>query len=162
MARAVPTSSLPDETVGEALRFIAENLRPADRDELEASAGADIPTLIALSEKVSTKAWLILDRDDTPIAAFGVAPGFFSGVGIPWFVATPGIEREAHAVARHTRRYVAEMLEDFDVLTNHVDLRNDFAQDWLLWSGFEFIDVSPEYGVAGVPFIQFRKAAANV
>lgn len=157
--RAIPLASLPQETATAALRHIAENLRPDDLRELEASVGGDPVAAVALSALASTMAWVVVDRTGLPIAAFGVAPTFFPEIGTPWFVATPGLEPEALRVARGTRRYVAEMHRAYPILTNFVDVRNDLAQDWLLWAGFSFVDVTPRYGAAKVPFIQFTKAA---
>jgi 2',3'-cyclic-nucleotide 2'-phosphodiesterase (5'-nucleotidase family) len=65
--------------------------------------------VLAESWSLSTHSWLILDRTGLPIAIFGVAPSVTPGVGIVWLMGTAGIEEEFVAVARQTRRYVAEM-----------------------------------------------------
>lgn len=156
-ARAVDTATLPPETVEEAVRFIAENLREADRAELKASSDGDPEEIPMESYGLSTRSWLILDRTNLPVGIFGVAPALAPGVGIVWLLGTPGIEREAVAVARQTRKFVAEMHQDYPTLWNFVDARNELAIRWLLWSGFLITDVDPWHGAEGETFLEIAR-----
>lgn len=159
MAKAVPTSNLPDDTVREAVSFIAKNLRPADRAEISATLEGDHEEILLLSTLASSHAWIIVDTSGLPIGICGVAPTFFPDIGTPWMVGTEGIEREALSFIRGTRAVVSDMQAAYPILTNHVDVRNDAAMDWLLWAGFTFTDASPRYGVEGRPFIQFTRTS---
>lgn len=159
LAKAVPFEHLPQDTLGEAIEFIIENLRPADLDEIRASVPGDPGEIIRASATASVLGWIILDRTGLPIGLFGAADGGLGRVGIPWMVGTPGLEQEAHALARHTRRYVGEMLRTFPVLTNFVDARNTAALDWLLWAGFHLIDADPRHGPEERLFLQFSRTS---
>jgi hypothetical protein len=158
-ARAVPTAALPTETVAEAVAYIAENLRPADAAELEASHGGDPREVLAQSWHLSDLSWLILDRTGLPIGIFGVAPGPAPGVGIVWLMGTAGIEEEFVAVARQTRQFVGEMLAAYPTLWNFIDARNELSLRWLLWSGFHIIDVAPFHGPEQRTFFEFARIA---
>lgn len=157
MAKATPLSVLPDDTIGEAIAYLADNLRPADLDEIHAQLGADADEAMLASLQASSDAWLITDRSHLPIALTGVAPSAVPGVGTPWLVGTPGIRDEASSFARQTRRYVEEMHKDYRVLTNFVDARNTEAIDWLLFAGFNLIDADPRHGPEERLFLQFSR-----
>lgn len=159
MARAIDTSTLPQETVEEALSFIAEGLRPADLAEVQATLGAhvDVRQSILDSHAVSTRSWLILDRSGLPIGAFGVAPHMVSKLGIAWLLGTEGMEREALSVGRQSRKYIAEMAEDFPLLWANVDARNELSMKWLEWAGFRITDANPLFGPQERLFIEFTR-----
>lgn len=106
---------------------------------------------------ISTRAWLGLDRTGLPVALLGVAGSGVPTVGMPWMVGTADLEDEWVTLARLTPKIVGEMHDLYPVLTNHVDLRNDLAQDWLLWAGFDFIDADLRYGPEERPFLQFSR-----
>lgn len=157
MARAIDTATLPNETVTEAISLIAEGLRAADLDEVQAMFGRDVNVEAAIMDswRQSLRAWLILDRTGLPIGIFGVAAHLVEKVGIAWLLGTDGIEREGVAVARQTRRYVREMQELFPVLWANVDARNELSMGWLEWSGFRLSDANPFYGPQDRLFIEF-------
>lgn len=159
MATPILTSRLPDDTVREALSFIAQNLRPDDLREIQATLDGDPEEIIKAAAAHSTKAWIVTDRTGLPFAVTGVVPGLLPGVGTPWMVSTPGIETEGLSFARQSRDVVAQAMEGYDVLTNFVDFRNDLAIDWLLFSGFHFVDAVPNYGVERRLFLQFSRTA---
>lgn len=156
-ARAVDTSTLPIETITEAVEFIAENLREADRDELRASHGGDPEEVLKESWQASSRSWLILDRTGLPIGIFGVAPAIAAGVGIVWMLGTDGIEAEAFSVARQTRGFVEEMNALYPTLWNFIDARNEVSLEWLLRAGFRIIDVDLQHGVEGRTFLEFAR-----
>jgi hypothetical protein len=156
-AKAVPFRTLPDETVRNALGYIAGALRAADLDEIRASLPGDPGEALMASAAVSSRAWLMVDRTGLPMGVCGVAPSGHPRVGQPWMVGTDDLEAERIALARQTRGVVAEMHEDYPILTNFVDARNDAAIDWLLWAGFHLIDADPRYGPEERLFLQFSK-----
>lgn len=157
-ARTVPFSSLPNETIISAAGYIGENLREADREEIKAMMTGDPADIVIRSALASTVGWIMLDRDGDPVGILGAAPQGVAGVGVPWLVGTPDIQKEYIALARQTVPHVDIMLEAFPVLTNHVDARNNMSLDWLLWAGFDLIDANTNYGPEGRLFLQFLKA----
>lgn len=157
MAKATNLAVLPDDTIGEAVSYLADNLRPADLDEVHAMLGTDPETAMLSSIQASSDAWLVTDRTNLPIALFGVAPSMVPSVGTPWMLGTPGIAAEATSFARQTRRYVEEVQARYRVLTNFVDARNTEAIDWLLFAGFDLIDADTSYGPEERLFLQFSR-----
>lgn len=157
-ARTVPFDTLPNDTIANTARFIGENLREADREEIMAMLPGDPVEIVVQSALASTVGWIMLDRDGDPVGILGAAPQGVEGVGVPWLVGTPDIQKEFVALARQTVPHVDIMLEAFPVLTNHIDARNDMSLDWLLWAGFDLIDAKTNYGPEGRLFLQFLKA----
>lgn len=156
-AKAISTLSLPDDTVGEALAAIAADMRQEDRDEIAASSTMTPLEALQAGVEVSDETWIVVDRDWTPIAVFGVAPSGFSGVGVVWMLGTDGIAREWVAIVRQARGFVDKLHDYYPTLTNLIDARNDAAMDWVMRAGFDIIDARPAYGPEKRLFFQFSK-----
>lgn len=161
MARAIDVATLNDDTVREALEYIAENLRPADLAEMRASGSTEEDPFWVLVESwdASVASWLIVDSSGLPIGIFGVAAHLVSGVGIAWLMGTEGVEREALSIARQTRRYVERLQEFFPVLWANVDARNELSMKWLEWAGFTISDANGSFGPEKRLFLQFIRTA---
>lgn len=159
MARAVSTATLDDDTIRESLEFIAENLRPADRAEMVATATDEMDPFWRLVESwdASVASWLILDNSNLPIGIFGVAPHLVPNVGIAWLMGTEGMEREALSVARQTPGYVAQLQEFFPILWARVDARNELSMRWLEWADFQITDADAHFGPEERLFLQFLR-----
>ena len=161
MARAIDISTLDDDTVREALEYIAANLRPADLAEMRASGTTEEDPFWVLVESwdASVASWLIVDSSGLPIGLFGVAPHLVPKLGIAWLMGTEGLEREALSVARQTVGYVEELHSYFPVLWANVDARNELSMRWLEWAGFSISDADPSFGPEARLFIQFTRTA---
>lgn len=157
MARAIDTSTLPEDTIREALEFISGALRPADLAEVQATVGADQDPFWALFESWGNSAasWLIVDDTGLPIGIFGVAAHLVPKLGIAWLLGTEGIERDAMSVAAQTRQYIGELHKLFPTLWANVDARNELSMNWLTWAGFTVSDANPNYGPEGRLFVEF-------
>lgn len=157
MISVVPTSTLDPLTVEDAIRFIAENLREADMDEVRATIGSRVDHVAAVLEswRLSSHAWLILDRTGLPVSVFGIVPHMVEGIGIAWMLGTDGMLPEAVNIARHTPEYLAQMQAAYPVLWANVDARNELSMRWLEWSGFTISDANPLYGPEERLFIEF-------
>jgi hypothetical protein len=131
--------------------FIAEHMRSADREEIEAASGhtplqaldaSFARSLIAFTAKI----------DGEPVAVFGVGDhDECGGIGIPWMLSTSAIEKQAVQAARLTRRYVKMFDKFYPILFNCVGEWNLLSRRWLRWSGFQ------EEGFccfSGKPFVQ--------
>ena len=137
--------------------LLARTLRPADRDEVIATVGPDgIERAIVRSILLSTDA-KAAEADGELVALLGVAPiSLLGGIGAPWFLGTPRVDRLPGALTRGARRYLAEiMAADYPVLRNHVDARNVRSVRWLQRLGFTIHPAEP-FGVAGLPFHLFE------
>lgn len=150
-----------DEQTLAWLSHIAANLRPSDWDEMRATnplltlGDPDPLVLLTTSLMMSRFAWVITAKG-APICIFGAAPDG-GGNGVVWMLGTPGMEGRAakYGIARKTRSYVADLLEEWPRLYNHIDARNAMSLQWLLWSGFEIEAVDLRHGREQRPFYLF-------
>lgn len=160
--RAVDAATLPFETVKDAVAYIAENLREADREELRASLGPEwgVEEALRTSWLSSRQAWLIVDETQLPVAITGVAPHFIEGLGVAWMMGTEGITKAGRDFSRKTRWMVEQLHKaGFKVLFNYVDARNELAMRWLEWAGFKITGADPRHGPEQRLFLEFTKVA---
>jgi hypothetical protein len=148
-------------TTDEHAQFIASNCRQADREEFAAGSGEDPLTVIRYGMRVSVVLFTAL-VDGEPVCIFGASPASMAyGIGCPWMVATPRMERYAKTVVRVSGPILEEMHKVFPHLVNFVDNRNEKAHRWLEWMGFQFYPPRP-HGVAGLPFMMFERKVQHV
>jgi hypothetical protein len=139
----------------EHARYVAANLREADREEVMASTGWSPERALAESLSSSSNAWTGL-ADDAPVCIFGVAgETLLSRTGFPWMLGTDGVATYQRQFLRRNRPLVQIMLSMFPYLVNYVDQRNTVAIRWLKWLGFKMGEPEP-YGVQGLPFLRFE------
>lgn len=140
----------------ELLARVAANVRPADRAELWAQARHTPEQSLAIGLERGVFTFVPL-FDGEPACAFGVVPvSALGGMGAPWMVGTPLLDRHARQFLRGCRPVVAEMSRMFPVLRNAVDARNTRAIRWLRWLGFEIHEAQP-MGPDRLPFHPFEK-----
>lgn len=83
-----------------------------------------------------------LTVEGEPAAIVGIAlEGLVGGVGCPWMLTTPAVERYPRAFARLTRSFVTRSLLMTERLENVIDARYTRSIRWLQWLGFT---VEPE------------------
>lgn len=129
--------------------------READVAELAAASGWAPRQALEHGVLVSTVAWTAW-IDIEPLCMLGVSPvNAVAGVGAPWCIGTPALERSQFAFLRQNREYVARMLDAFPHLVNYVDERHVVAKRWLRWLGFH-LGPPERFGVAGLPFRRFE------
>jgi hypothetical protein len=138
-------------TVREDIEILKGNLRAADVQEVTAMWEGSVDDALVASYENAALCWTIIKKD-TPIAVFGV--GYGDKMGIPWMLGTDGVEGAALAIVRHSKEFVAQMLEQFDYLENYVDARNTLSLNWLKWCGFT-IEPAEAYGKNGEMFHRF-------
>ena len=127
---------------------LEDRLRPADL--LEIKAGGTTPReglsdgLLSCSKAFTV--WL----DEKPIAIFGVSPVASEGlsVGALWLMGTPEIEEIKFQFLRDSRKWLKELSENYDLLTNFVHANNELHIKWLRWLGVSIIRHQP-------PFLEF-------
>jgi hypothetical protein len=135
---------------------IAPNLRDADRLEVEACTALDMHEALSSCARSSALVWAI-DIDGVPAGVFGAVPfSLLGGVGCPWLLGTPALERAPSSLTRQGRRYIRRMLSVFPGLTNYVDARNEKSIRWLRALGFNFDATPVPYGLYGLPFYRFQ------
>lgn len=137
----------------EHLEAVAANARPEDRAEFIAASGCTPLQVLERGAALST-CWAGL-VDDEPVCVFGVSPvSTLTGIGCPWMVATPAMERQPRALMRASRVVMDDFRSRYTWLTNFVDNRNQKAIDWLRWLGFSIGEPQP-VGRDGALFRRF-------
>lgn len=140
-------------------RELAPIVRDVDRQEIWATSRRDPDIALMRCVMISDKAWTVRMNGDM-VCLFGVAPiSLITGVGSPWMIATDDLEKYSFAFLGRCRQYVAEMLECYPTLINHVDARNEPSRLWLKWLGFKMQDYPEPYGVLKKPFYKFEMRA---
>lgn len=96
--------------------------------------------------------------DGTVAAMWGVHGALTGGIGIPWLLTAPEIERVPVAMVRHGRREAAAMLDLYPTLENYVMASYGRAVRFLGVLGFTLGETIP---IRGVPFRRFTMNAAT-
>ena len=123
-----------------ALKFIADNMRKADADEVWASGRYTPTEAIELSVRGSKKL-VVVYADDTPLTVLGVVPrGVLSDVGIPWLLSAEQALNYKREFLKLSPPVIDEMLDIYPKLVNHVHSKNKLSIRWLKWLGFTIED----------------------
>lgn len=139
----------------EDVTFLAPRLRDADLRELLA-AGSPSPEQ-ALQDGLdhSRQCVSVVNDEDSAVAMFGVVPSPEEGVGFIWLLGSDEIKSAKTRFLRRSKLWVETFHEDFPVLTNFVDQRNEAHLMWLRWLGFSFIRTVNTQGPGDWPFYEF-------
>lgn len=146
------------------LTDLAENLRPADLDEIAATSEHDPLMSLVMSTILSDMAWVITS-DGRPIAIFGCSPyDQPPGEALVWMMGSPEMDARPNAIAilRNTVPYLRAMHTAYPRLWNHIDARNAKSMRWLAWSGFTVVSEHPGFGRNGELFYLFERTADRV
>jgi hypothetical protein len=144
------------------IEHIAENLRPEDLAELEATAEdgltSDLDPTVRLfaSVMLSEMGWIVC-ADGEPVCILGGAPTPSEDEGVVWMMGTPGMDRRGVkiAIGRRTPAHLDILHKRWRRLFNHVDARNHVSLVWLRRSGFVVEDVDMHHGREERPFYLF-------
>jgi hypothetical protein len=133
---------------------LEDRLRPADLLEIKA-AGTNARDGLTDCLLSSSKAFTVT-LDGKPIAIFGVSPIALPGlsVGALWMMGTPDIESIKFQFLRESRKWLGEVSEGYDLLTNFVHANNELHIKWLRWLGVSIIRRQP-------PFLEFALICAT-
>ena len=137
---------------------LAANLRPSDLAECQACGRGDIAAGIESSVNRSMLCWTAF-IDGELAAILGCAPiSVVSGIGSPWMLGTPVLDRHSRVLVRSTPEYIAKMLNAFPHLVNFVHAKNITSVRWLRRLGFTLREAVP-FGALGEPFHPFEMRA---
>jgi hypothetical protein len=135
-------------------RALLNDMRSADRAEVEATTPLSLESAVRQTVSLSTDSRVGL-IDGKVAALWGAAPISLSNAhGAPWMLATTVIEKHPLAFLRRCKEQFSAVHGPYQLLENHVDVRNRVAIHWLRWLGFEFDDPTP-WGWKGLPFHRF-------
>lgn len=133
---------------------LAEQMRTADRAEVIALGDPEV--ILRQTWSLTPEVWAAVDGEDRLLACFGVAPAsIVVGLGHPWCLTTPLVERHRHRFIRGSRIIVDWMRAQYRVLEGCVAADYQAACRWLVWLGFELGPPFP-VGAGAVPFRVFR------
>ncbi|MBN30011.1 MAG: hypothetical protein CMB34_05045 [Euryarchaeota archaeon] len=133
--------------------YLAHNLRRADHNEVKAAMGVVSPEALLFSMRNTQEPLTIVD-DDTPAGIFGVAP-IEPHVGAIWLLGTDALVHGKWRFLRQSKKWLAHVGQDYELLFNYVDERNYLHIRWIAWLGFSFIFRHEKYGVEQRPFLEF-------
>lgn len=140
---------------GDAAELFA-NLRACDLAECQACGNTNVRQ--AIEDSVS-RSWLCwTGRVNGELAAIlGVSPlGLLGGMGCPWMLGTPVLDRNSRVLVRNTHQYIGRMLQVFPHLVNFVYAENTTSVRWLRRLGFTLHPAQP-YGPLGASFHRFER-----
>lgn len=137
------------------------NLREADRAECEAYGHPDLAQSLESCVARSMLCWSGF-VDGELAAILGAAPvSVVSGIGSPWMLGTPVLERHSRVLVQRTPEYIGKMLNAFPHLVNFVHAKNTTSVRWLRRLGFTLHEAVP-YGARGELFHPFEMKANHV
>lgn len=137
---------------------LAINLRAADAAEIRAYGIKEPHAALVRSTVNSVLCWTG-EVDGRVAAILGVAPlSIMSGIGSPWMMGTPLLDRHARVLVRETPGYIARMLRAFPHLVNFVHAENTTSVRWLRRLGFT-LDAPTPHGPEGALFHKFEMKA---
>lgn len=137
---------------------LAQNLRDADRAEMAAYGHDDPLGPLTRSVTSSMMCWSAF-ADGELGAIMGCTPlNLIGGVGSPWMMGTPVLDRHQRVLVRQTPVYISRMLRVFPHLVNFVHTENTTSVRWLRRLGFTLHEAAP-YGALGAPFHKFEMRA---
>lgn len=143
------------ETALQDVVSLALNLRASDADEIRAYGQTDPLKSLTSSAARSMLCWSAF-ADGELACVLGVAPlSVVSGIGSPWMIGTPVLDRHQRVLIRRTPEYISKMLKAFPHLVNYVYAQNTTSVRWLRRLGFTLHDAEP-YGALGEPFHKFE------
>jgi len=138
-----------------SVKYIAMNLRAQDFDELYLFNGVNPFDVVLESWVMSSKRWIVLNKNDVAVAVLGVRPlDMYSDIGIPWLIGTKGLEKMKKFFVKYSKMILEEMKKGFKILINFVDAKYLKAVKWLDWCGFIIDDPIP-CGAFKLPFHRF-------
>lgn len=134
--------------------YLANNLRPEDREEVLASHGST-QDVLQLGFNESDECWTIVVTDTEEIAGMYGVGMLENGVGVPWLLTAPALEKVYMPFLRQSKQWVKEINKKYPVLTNAVDEDYKVSIKWLQFVGFTFIKRHETWGVGNKPFLEF-------
>lgn len=143
------------------LETLIEEIRPADRAEVEASVGSLRLGVVDAYLRTEHPA-VMIGPDGGLVCMYGVAPlHSLSSNGAIWLLGTSRMRKYAKRVLHDAKLFIEYAREHYPVLVNYVDARNTESVRWLAALGFTIEPPQP-FGVQGLPFHRFHMGIDDV
>ena len=141
---------------------LALKMRKADLQEIQANLGEDPLTVLEHGIAQSRPSYAVVNKADRLFALFGVVPDTVAAdVGLVWLLASDELAKYPFFVLRNTGKWIEILQQQYRVLWNHIDARNELHIRWLQWSGFTLVKRIENFGVEQRPFYEFEKVRAS-
>lgn len=146
------------ETNHEDVEFVAENMRKADLDELQAAGTPNPHESLLAGLKESKPCCYSGVAQGNPVAICGVVPIVDSpNFGSIWLLGTDHITDSVPiSFLKKSREFFPTLVEPYDMVSNIVDKRNEVHVKWIKWLGFSFM-CEIIYGPENRPFYEFAR-----
>ena len=133
-------------------KIVADSMRQAERDEIEAATGNSPIVALTSSIGASVEAYAVFRlSDDEPIALFGVVP-LAGTTGQIWMLTSDEIASVERSFAKQSRKAISNLLTRYDRLFNLVDCRHRVSIAWIKFCRGEF---HGKFDLNGYPFELF-------
>ena len=136
---------------------LAENMREADKQEVEALTGLDPLAALSLGLFHSDVCWAGYGDDGEIVGIWGITPVVPNAVGSVWLLSTDAIKGYGRELIRDGSKWLDEQNALYPVLTNVVTESNDVHIRLIKHLGFEFKEPIDNYGAAGVRVLPFER-----
>lgn len=120
--------------------LIAQDMRPADVEELEAQAALPLEALQD-SRKVSERCWTVAVQGE-PVLMMGVGVQG-SKFGIIWMLGTPRIKEIRRLFLKESESIFQRLCAGYETVGNMVYSGNREHLRWLRWMKFEIAPAAP-------------------
>lgn len=137
---------------------LSSGIRDVERDEVQASTGLELLSVLARGLADSEEVWAL--RFDGALAGvWGVVPRIDSAItgkcGYGWLLTTDLVDEKPITFWKTCIAVIPALLNRWDELVNAIDVRHEKALRWASRLGFQLEDPAP-YGAMGLPFQVFR------
>jgi hypothetical protein len=132
---------------------VYNNLRQADRDEVEA-IGRDPFTALKQGFKASSPCYTWM-CDDKPSALFGCVP-YTEEFAAIWLLGTDNISKHKYPFMKTVTKFHKELVRPYPITGNIVDERNKVHMKYIEHIGYTFIG-RKLVGPKQLPFLEFAR-----
>ncbi|MAK29815.1 phage protein Gp13 family protein [Acinetobacter sp.] len=139
---------------------MAHNVRSADCNEIKALRGSNYDMVEVLKDGIEmSDCPKTVEFNKEPIAIFGIVQSQDIDIklGWVWLLGTNKIKDIKIQFLRESKKHLQEQEQDYDVIANYVDVRNEVHIKWLRWLGFNFIRKIESHGAEQRPFYEFAR-----
>lgn len=145
-------------TTPDDIAALASNLRDLDWQEMQAYGRKEPLAPLMSSFRQSLMCWSGLAGGELA-CVIGVSPiSMLGGIGSPWMMGTPVLDRNSRVLMRMAPAYIGQMLAVFPHLINFVHAKNHTSVRWLKRLGFQLSEPEP-FGALREPFHRFEMRA---
>lgn len=151
------TNGYSRPTEASDLKWVAQWMRTEDVAEVKAYSGSTPHRALmdAFLYPGATTRTICLPNG-LPCGMYGVCPlPQYKRVGAIWMLAATNIKNIHRQFLRESRTAIDEIAQDYDLVFNFTDARNEVHHRWIKWAGFTFIKEHEKFGVEQRPFFEF-------